>query len=81
MTKVKVSKKRSKISGSTSWYQTIGLVRRNTNVKYESPSSFQSNIMNKVKVSKRRSNSRSKVSDKVMISNERSCQKVDACEI
>jgi hypothetical protein len=51
MTKVMtiVSKRRSKINESRSWYQMKGLARRNTHVKYESPTTYQSNVMTKVK--------------------------------
>jgi hypothetical protein len=58
-----------------------GIARRNTHVKYESPTTYQSKVMTKVKVFKR---SNSKVKDhrvKVMVSNERSCQKEYTCEI
>jgi hypothetical protein len=41
---------RSKIRGSRSWYQIKGLARRNTHVKYESPSTNQSKVITKVKV-------------------------------
>jgi hypothetical protein len=53
-----------------------GLARRNTHVKYESPSTYQSNVITKVKVFEKRS--KSKVIDqmvKAMVSNEKSCQK------
>jgi hypothetical protein len=53
MTKVKVFERRSKI-GSRSWYQMKGLARRNTHVKHESPSTYQSKVMTKVKVFKKR---------------------------
>ena len=43
MTKVKVFEK--KISGS--WYPMKGLARRNTHVKYESPSTYQSKVITK----------------------------------
>jgi hypothetical protein len=33
-----------------SWYQMKGLARRNTHVKYESPSTNQSKVITKVKV-------------------------------
>jgi hypothetical protein len=58
-----------------------GLARKNTHVKYESPSTYQSKVMTKVIVWKRRSNY--KVKDqrvKVMVSNERSCLKEYTCE-
>jgi hypothetical protein len=40
----------SKIRGSRSWYQMKGLAKRNTHVKYESPSIDQSLVITKVKV-------------------------------
>jgi hypothetical protein len=46
MTKVKVFKKKV----PRSWYQMKGLARRNTHVKYESPTTYQSKVMTKVKV-------------------------------
>jgi hypothetical protein len=55
-----------------------GLHRRNTNVEYKSPSTYQSKVMTKVKVFEK------KVKDlrvNVMVSNERSCQKEYTCEI
>jgi hypothetical protein len=48
MTKVKVFEK-SKIRGSRSWYQMKGLARRNTHVKYKSPTTYQSKVITKVK--------------------------------
>jgi hypothetical protein len=55
MTKVEFLKKKqneSQRSVSRSWYQMKGLVRRNTHVKYESPTTYmyQSKVMTKVKV-------------------------------
>jgi hypothetical protein len=49
-----------------------GLARRNTHVKYESLTTYQSQVINKVKVFER---------VKAMVSNERSCQKEYTCEI
>jgi hypothetical protein len=49
MTKVQVFEK---VKGSRSWYQMKGLVKRNTHVKYERPTTYQSKVMNKVKVLK-----------------------------
>jgi hypothetical protein len=46
-------KSNSKVRGSKSWYQMKGLARRNTHVKYESPTTFQSKVMTKVKVFKK----------------------------
>ena len=40
----------SKVRGSRSWYQTKALTIRNTYVKYERPSTYQSKVMTKVKV-------------------------------
>jgi hypothetical protein len=40
----------SKIRGSRSGYQMKGLARRNTHMKYESPTTYQSKVMTKVKV-------------------------------
>jgi hypothetical protein len=55
MTKVKVFKKKAKLQcqrseGAKSWYQMKGLAGRNTHVKYESPTTYQSKFMTKVKV-------------------------------
>jgi hypothetical protein len=65
MTKVKIWKNgqtpRSKVRGSSSWYQMKGLVRRNTYVKYKSPNTDQSKVLTKVKVWKRRLNSGQRV--------------------
>jgi hypothetical protein len=41
---------RSKVRRSRSWYQMKGLARRNTHVKYESPTICQSKVMTKFKV-------------------------------
>jgi hypothetical protein len=46
----KFSKRKSKISGSKSWYQMKGLARKNIQVKYESPTTYQSKVISKVKV-------------------------------
>jgi hypothetical protein len=49
-----------------------GLARSNTHVKYENPTTYQSNVMTKVKVFEKKA----KVKDqrvKVMISKDRSC--------
>jgi hypothetical protein len=57
-----------------------GLARENTHVKYESSTTNQSKVMTKVKVFKMKV----KLQDqrvKVMVSNERSCQKECTCEI
>jgi hypothetical protein len=43
-------KSNSKVKWSRSWYKMKGLARRNTHVKYESPSNNQSKIITKVKV-------------------------------
>jgi hypothetical protein len=52
MTKVKALEKKTKLQGqrSMSWYQMKGLAWRNTHVKYESPSTYQSKVITKVKV-------------------------------
>ena len=44
------SRSNSKVKGSRSWYQMKGLTIRNTHVKYEIPSTYQSKVMTKVKV-------------------------------
>jgi hypothetical protein len=44
------SERRSNISGSRPWYQMKGLAIRNTHVKYESCTTYQSKVMTKVKV-------------------------------
>jgi hypothetical protein len=56
-----------------------GLARRNTNVKYKSPTTYQSKGMIKVKVLERAKLKGQRV--KVMVSNERSWQKEYTCEI
>jgi hypothetical protein len=48
MTKVKVLGKKAKVRRSR--YHIEGLARSNTHVKYESPTTYQSNVMTKVKV-------------------------------
>jgi hypothetical protein len=50
-----------------------GLARRNTHVKYEIPTIYQSKVMTKVKVFEK-ANSKVK-GQKVKVSNERSCHK------
>jgi hypothetical protein len=41
----------SKLKGSRLWYQKMkGLGRRNTLAKYEKPTTYQTKVMNKVKV-------------------------------
>ena len=68
----KIFKRRSNISGSRSWYQMKGLARRNTHMKYETPCTYQSNGMTKVKVFESRSNSKFKGQRvKIMVSKER----------
>jgi hypothetical protein len=56
-----------------------GLARRNTHVKYESASTCQSKVMTKVKVFEKKAKLKGQ-RVKVMISNERSCQKEYTCE-
>ena len=41
---------RSRSQGKKFWYQVKGLVTRNTNVQYESPTSSSLKVMDKVKV-------------------------------
>jgi hypothetical protein len=77
--KLTFSERRSKISGSRSWYQIKGLARRNTHVKYESPSTYQSKVMTKVKVFEKVKLQGQRV--KVMIPNERFYQKEYIFEI
>jgi hypothetical protein len=70
----------SKVRGSRSRYQMKGLAIRNTHVKYESPTTYQSKVMTKVKVFEKKF----KLKDqrvKVTASNERSCHKEYTCEI
>ena len=55
-----------------------GLARRNTHVKYENPTTYQSKVMTKVNVLEKKVKGQRV---KVMISNERSCQKKYTCEI
>jgi hypothetical protein len=49
------------VRGSRFWYQMKGLVIKNTNVKYESPSTYQSKVMTKVKVFEKVKTPRSKI--------------------
>jgi hypothetical protein len=56
-----------------------GLARRTTHVKYESPTIYQSKVMTKVKVFEKVKLKGQRV--KVMVSNERSCQKEYTCAI
>jgi hypothetical protein len=56
-----------------------GLARRNKHVKYESHTTYQSKVMTKVKVFGKVKLQGQRV--KVMVSNERSCQKEYTCEI
>jgi hypothetical protein len=56
-----------------------GLARRNTHVKYESPTTYQSKVMTKVKVLEKVKLKGERV--KVVVSNERSCQKKYTCEV
>jgi DNA-binding transcriptional regulator of glucitol operon len=84
---VKVFEKKVKFQGqqsiSRSWYQMKDLASRNTHVKYESLTTYQLKVMTKVKVFERKkSNSKVKgLRVKVMVFNERSCQKEYTCEI
>jgi hypothetical protein len=55
-----------------------GLARRNTHVKYESPSTYQSKVMTKLKVFDKKFKDQRV---KVMVSNERYYQKEIICEI
>jgi hypothetical protein len=55
-----------------------GLAKRNTHVKYESPSTYQSKVMTKVKFLEKKVKGKSV---KVMVSNEGSCQKEYTCKI
>ena len=41
---------RSKVTGSKIWYEWKALIIRNAHVKYESPTSYGSKVMGKVKV-------------------------------
>jgi hypothetical protein len=63
-----------KARGSRSLYQMKGLARRNTHVKYQSLTTYQSKVMTKVKVYEKGQipGQRSK-RVKVIIPNERSC--------
>jgi hypothetical protein len=59
-----------------------GLARKNTHLKYESPSTYQSKVMTKFKVFKKKVKLLGQDQRvKVIISNERSCQKECTCEI
>jgi hypothetical protein len=49
-----------------------GFAKRNTHVKYESPTTYQSKVMTKAMFFKKRVKGQTV---KVMVSNERSCQK------
>jgi hypothetical protein len=79
MTKVKVWEKVKDhwVKVMAHMYQVKGIARRNTHVKYESPTTYQSKVMTKVKILE-------KVKDQwvnVMVSNERSSQKEYTCEM
>jgi hypothetical protein len=78
MTKVKLFEK-VKTPRSRSWYRKKGLAIRNTYVKYESPTTYQSKIMTKVKVLEKVKLQGQRF--KIMISNNRSCQKEYTCEV
>ena len=68
--------------GQKLWYGVKGLVTRNIHVKYESLIYHGSYISTKIKVLKRRSNFKVKVTrSKFMVWRERSCHKEYTCEI
>jgi hypothetical protein len=52
LTRLKFLKSRSnsKVKGSRSWYQMKGLTMRNAHMKYETPNTYQSKVITKVKV-------------------------------
>jgi hypothetical protein len=82
MTKVKVFEKvklQGQRSESKSWYQMKGLASRKAHVKYESTSTYQSNVMTQVIVLENVKLKGQRV--KVMVSNGRSCQKKYTFEI
>ena len=90
ITRFKLSKYKSKVTvkvtRSKVWYQSKGLVIRNTHVKYESPMWCISKVMAQVKVFcgqvKSRSNLEVKVTrSKILVPMERSCHKEYTCEI
>jgi hypothetical protein len=56
------------------------LARRNTHVKYKSPTTHQSKVMTKVKVFEKKVKLQGQ-RVKIMESNERSCQRECTCEI
>jgi hypothetical protein len=78
--RLKLSKRRSKISGSRSWYEMKDLAKGNRHVKYESPTTYQAIVMTKIKVFEKKAKLQGQ-RVKVMVSNERSCQKEYTCEI
>jgi hypothetical protein len=57
-----------------------GLAIRNTHIKYESPGTYQSKVMSKVKVFWKKVKLKGQ-SVKVMVSNKSSCHKEYTCEI
>jgi hypothetical protein len=57
-----------------------GLARRNTHVKYETPSTYQSKVMTKVKILEKKAKVKGQMV-RVMVSNKRICQKEYTCEI
>jgi hypothetical protein len=59
-----------------------GLARRNTHVKYESPSTYQSKVMTKDNVFEKKIKLKGQMVNVMhMVSNERSCLKEYTCEI
>jgi hypothetical protein len=53
MTKDKILEKKAKLQGQRSEGQMKGLPRRNTHVKYERPTAYQSKVMTKHEVFKK----------------------------
>jgi hypothetical protein len=84
MTKVKSFGKdqtpRSKVRRSRSQYQIKGLARSNIHVKYESPTTYQSKAVTKVKVLEKKAKLKGQ-RVKVMVSKERYYHKEYTCEI
>jgi hypothetical protein len=77
---VKFFEKEIQTPMSKSWHQMKGLARRNTHVKYESPTTYQSKVMTKFKVLEKKVKLQGQ-RVKVIVSNERSCHKEYTCEI
>jgi hypothetical protein len=79
MNKVKVFEKNVKYQWVKVMVSMKGPARRNTHLKYESPTTYQSKVMFSKKKKKMVKFQGQRV--KVMVSNKRSCQEEYTCEI